>query len=161
MPKVSIQKKTLKIANLSCSHCDLSFRNRSKLNRHKREIHLQNFKIYECVPCNKVFKRKEHYNRHLKGTHLQDKYECPLCDTKYVEKNRVKAHLITCHDLNVCLGCCLFQSDLDAHDQLCDHNADSRVPEKEFQSAGHLYSCSDCKKCFLSSEEENEHLCLI
>ena len=108
MPKLASHNSSLKKPLFKCPYCDLSFRNRSKVNRHKREIHLKNFKVYECLPCNKVFKRKEHYTRHLKGTHFDEKYECPKCDAKYVEKNRVKAHLMTCHKLEVCPKCCLF-----------------------------------------------------
>lgn len=145
-----------KVPILFCNQCDMSFKNRNKLNRHKREIHLKSFKIYHCSECDKRFKRKEHFIRHLKGKHQKDKYRCPLCPITYVERSRIRSHLVQEHDLVHCHGCSFYVSEGNLEEHSCDGLGAERTPDA---TLSHMIDCQSCKLCFLTLKDKEQHKC--
>ncbi len=123
---------------IACPFCDLRFHNRSKLNRHKREMHLGSFKQHGCHHCSKVFKRKEHLTRHIRGKHLSDKYKCPSCDVRFVELSRIRAHYAQFH-----LG-----------ELSSDRFSRSEEGWERFIP---LHTCEACKYCFTQKEHLEAH----
>lgn len=148
-----------------CDFCPMEFRKRSKMNRHKREIHLQNFKIYNCDECDKGFKRKEHYDRHMRGKHNKVKFQCSLCDRMYVEKNRVRIHLIKFHGLEACTKCnLLVEKNKQKQHKCCKVETKKRKnsKKKSMNNLGKLFECQKCcKRCFISDKQRKNHYELI
>lgn len=152
--KESFQTKTDSV--FLCNHCDMSFKKRSKLNRHKREIHLKSYKKYHCEGCDQHFKRKEHFIRHLKGKHQNDKFLCPLCPVTFVERSRIRSHLVHDHDLVLCQGCSFYIEKKNLETHLCDGLSAERTPD---ETLGNMMDCQSCKLCFLTLKDKEEHQC--
>lgn len=88
-----------------CEICEKMYSSVSKYNRHYKENHAKNIQRYRCKECSKTFKRKSHLNRHIKALHLNQKLQCPLCVSRYMEKRALTCHLKNKHASYRCLKC--------------------------------------------------------
>lgn len=142
-----------------CEYCSQTFGKRTKLNRHKREVHLQNSKMYTCTKCGAAFKRKEHYTRHMKAKHRNVRYKCYLCDSLYVEKNRLKDHYIKKHHFQICQKCGLLKPviEVDSNHQ-CQVALNRNENPKKKSISEIIFDCKKCCKiCFISEQDRDLH----
>jgi hypothetical protein len=76
----------------------------------------------------------------MKGKHLQNKIQCPLCPAKYVEFNRIKAHILSNHMGEISADFCASaeKKQVDCHKKVADR-IEGEIP------AGICHSGEDCK----------------
>ncbi|XP_001948732.2 gastrula zinc finger protein XlCGF57.1 [Acyrthosiphon pisum] len=84
------KKKEIKRVSCPRDSCNLSFYNRVSLRYHIAEKH-DNIYRYECEICQKKFVRKNHYELH-KAIHLKPNFTCNMCFKRFRKKNRLAAH---------------------------------------------------------------------
>ncbi|XP_076666143.1 uncharacterized protein LOC143367825 isoform X2 [Andrena cerasifolii] len=94
-----------------CSNCDLSFKEKSSLERHVVVIHWQ-CDSCTCKECGETFRDKKSLNKHRYTTHGDRKiYRCEPCDTYFSRSYHLNRHIMQsgCHGniLNTfsCLVC--------------------------------------------------------
>jgi len=110
----------------------------SKLNRHVREQHpVQPLPTFTCNRCGKSFARKEHLKRHERAFHFGDKVQCPLCSARFVEKCRLRQHLLEKHEVFNCEKCGTVVKTRNPEAHICTN--DFGFPEAE-------YPCKFCDK---------------
>ena len=90
---------------LFCVECDKFYSSKSKLNRHKREVHSFTVNPIFCPFCKRCFKRRFHMERHVKSIHCNSYFKCKICTTRFVEKYKLKNHYQKKHFLHFCTKC--------------------------------------------------------
>ena len=86
------RKNECKHKDFSCTRCNVTFTDRTSLNRHNSENHQEND---VCPMCGKEFITKYYLKLHLK-THSEDfKFECPQCPKKFNMELKLKLHMNT------------------------------------------------------------------
>lgn len=148
---------TVKRARLACLYCPKTFKTKSKVNRHTREIHLNPQKQFACSLCPKAFKRREHIKRHMRGKHQAKKFVCHLCPSEHVEKSRLKAHLTRVHCFKACSKCGLFSTKTASKSHQCP-KAMLCLP-KHILKYGVVFDCKDCLTCFVTENALEIHAC--
>lgn len=104
-PKKKRGRKKSPNATTFCDICEKLYSSVSKYNRHFKENHAKDRMIHKCKVCSKVFKRRSHLNRHIMALHLNQKHQCPLCVTRFLEKRALTTHLKNSHNSYRCLKC--------------------------------------------------------
>lgn len=164
------EEENLKMIN--CNHCDETFDQKKKLNKHLREIHPRKIK---CKTCDKVFSENCELEVHIKTHHLENtEYRCNLCDKTFVLKWRLSKHLQyhssetkkKCHYFNnekICpyedIGC-MFDHEMSeickfgefCANKLCSykHKNIQRGNEKPIKESN--YECQSCHKILTTHE---------
>lgn len=61
---------------------------------------------YRCHICNKGYRSHFGLYHHKQHVHEQKTFPCPICQSKFTQKGKVKRHLNTVHKVAVCTTCC-------------------------------------------------------
>ena len=78
-----------------CNECDTTFKLVEQLKRHVEIVHL-NIKPFKCETCFKEWPTSGKLTRHIDTVHLNKKnYHCPICDTSF--KSELKRHMKSHH----------------------------------------------------------------
>ena len=81
--------------DFQCSECEMSFKKRHLLNKHKR-IH-DTSKRYSCHICDKSFTRKWDLERHISSCHDKIIFKCDFCARKFNRHDNLLKHLKSNH----------------------------------------------------------------
>ena len=54
-------------------------------------------KHYQCHTCHKTFSRKYYMDRHIREVHLNNSLNCTICDKTYMRKGDQKRHMLKEH----------------------------------------------------------------
>ncbi|XP_041456677.1 zinc finger protein 41-like [Lytechinus variegatus] len=168
--QTDVRKKTFQ-----CSHCVMSFSQRSTLTSHLR-THTGE-KPYECSYCNKGFSQKGILTSHLR-THTGEKpYECPQCKKKFSGK-KLLTHHIRRHtgekpyECSFCGKRFVEKSGMNRHLKIHTGEKPYKCPQckKGFVQKGNLnyhlrthtdeksYECTHCEDIFFRRKDLNCHL---
>ena len=80
-------------APYSCMHCDKSFLEKSKLQRHI--LSHTGEKPFKCSQCDKPFTQKCNLNRHLRVHTGYNAFTCSQCNKTFALKSNYDSHIIT------------------------------------------------------------------
>ena len=118
-------KKKVSEEEFECSECDLKFKDKGLLKKHKKATHsFKPSKDKNCEHCGEKFAQNFELELHLKSHSEAEMYSCDQCDKTFVLKWRQKHHMkgheskIFCHYFNnqkMCpfeeLGCMFLHAD--------------------------------------------------
>ncbi|CAL1530104.1 unnamed protein product [Lymnaea stagnalis] len=88
--------------HLPCPHCKAEFSS-STLRQHLSQIHGHDMP-FQCTLCGKGFYSVSGLNHH-KRKHAGQTFLCPICDTTFTQKSKVKRHLRSIHGCIPCSTC--------------------------------------------------------
>ena len=123
--KSQMNTQTIK-ASIKCILCNLSYGQKSDLNKHIREVHeKKNYfqcpqcskryatryerkkhtelihekgKSFKCSKCKMAFGREKDMKKHITEVHEEKKpFQCPMCEVYFIQKGSVKKHIKTVH----------------------------------------------------------------
>lgn len=60
---------------------------------------------YRCSICNKGYRSHFGLYHHKQHVHEKKSFPCPICESRFTQKGKVKRHLNTVHKVAVCLNC--------------------------------------------------------
>jgi len=83
--------------NYSCKTCDYTSRQRDRMIRHYKNVHLKE-KPFVCTQCNTSFGRKDKLKRHMDTVHSDAKpFKCDFCSTSFNRRDKLKQHVSSIH----------------------------------------------------------------
>ncbi|KFM80773.1 Zinc finger protein 41, partial [Stegodyphus mimosarum] len=129
-----------------CSFCEKHFSKRPSLNAHLKH-HAEGRLL--CIKCGFMCKNENAFSDHMKDHLKNSKYECMLCEKKFVRRQQYNQHMMG-HERHVCSLCDMTFSTkkLLLKHQQSTHGA--RVTEKK-------HECPVCKKLFLRPKHLQIH----
>lgn len=157
----------IKAKSILCIECDEFYSSKSKLNRHKREMHSKEQQLYKCNFCTAAFKRYHHLQRHKQSIHLNFYFQCELCISKFIEKYKLKNHYKKRHKREYCTKCeSLISIEHDLEKGKESLNAEeSKTKESCHDESVHVckvskFNCTvdGCKKVYLKKRYLQLHL---
>lgn len=86
----------------ACERCEKSFCSKWNLIMHTR-VHLD-IRKYACPVCYKRFRVLSHMTSH-QYSHYEKKFECDICNQKYISPRTLKQHINTVHSNNYPFTC--------------------------------------------------------
>merc|ERR1739838_750662 len=66
-----------------CEECGYKYKSVQALKIHKKRVHTKNYKFHECSHCDLKFERKEKLNAHLSLLSGVKPFHCRLCNNGY------------------------------------------------------------------------------
>ncbi|XP_015906406.2 zinc finger protein 235-like [Parasteatoda tepidariorum] len=159
-----------------CTVCNKEFKSARRLESHSI-VHSKNW--YECDICQLHFKRKEYISRHKRAIHSsrRELFPCDICKKRFTTKYSVKLHKTAVHkecrsfQCEICprsfLNRAAFVAHMDAHSgvkkfacTMCDkkYKTMSNLKYHMREHTGEKpYMCEDCNTCFKSNEMLKTH----
>ncbi|KAL7632590.1 UNVERIFIED_CONTAM: hypothetical protein RMT77_017093 [Armadillidium vulgare] len=154
--------KKYHVENLSCRHCNFSFKSKDELKTHlkthnkrkfkcahcsyesnlksslkKHMLTHSNTKLYKCSDCSYECNRKEHLKTHILTHHTNVKlFKCSHCSYECNLKDRLKVHMLTHRNVN------LFQCSDCSYE--CNHKLSLKTHILSHHTNVRLFKCSDC-----------------
>ena len=126
----------------------------------KMKTYQCNNQKYDCDQCDKSYKEKNYLKQHIIATHLGISYLCDICNSKFISRKGLQAHISRKHSENVpkqkCPKCpfeTLQKADINRHFKNKHTSFKpifSRKPMKE--------SCKTCDKSFVSKLSLKNHI---
>ena len=86
------------VKNYKCSHCHLAFEQHGRLQRHVKTVHY-GIRDHQCDYCHMAFKANNKLHEHIKVVHYGIRYHCIHCEGTYVDRWKLKTHLISIHKM--------------------------------------------------------------
>ena len=165
------------IDTFECDNCEFLCQSRKELFKHKTKEHSQKLK---CRSCGKKFEKMSDLETHINSSHqsTEKRFECELCDKKFVLKWRLNKHQRIhtkqnnrkCHYFNndkPCpfeeLGCmfehsfskqCKFGDKCDK--KLCSFQHNDNIAYVESDLIGYQKEVFQCEECDLQFNTETE-----
>ncbi|XP_059151170.1 zinc finger protein 236-like isoform X7 [Physella acuta] len=105
MPEQNMQEERVNIDPLLNSHCPKCKIDMPAvlLKKHLEEFHGQR-KIFQCDQCGRGFFSSTGLSLHQER-HLGKKFMCPICDSSFTQKGKIKRHLQNIHGCTPCSTC--------------------------------------------------------
>ncbi|XP_059151174.1 zinc finger and BTB domain-containing protein 17-like isoform X10 [Physella acuta] len=101
--RARLYSSSARAGNHTCPHCRVVLP-AALLSKHVAEIHGAEEKPFQCRVCGKGFLSISGLNHH-KLHHTGQKFMCPICDTTFTQKGKVKRHLKNIHGCLPCSSC--------------------------------------------------------
>lgn len=106
--KVHSQKHFPEKYDYECSKCKMAYKMKSSYINHMRTKHGPDAKKFVCSQCARCFKDSRTLIAHEK-THLPVEmkllHSCEICDKKFVNKNSLKSHISSIHEMLTFFTC--------------------------------------------------------
>ncbi|KAL7643794.1 UNVERIFIED_CONTAM: hypothetical protein RMT77_005800 [Armadillidium vulgare] len=152
------------VENLSCRHCNFSFKSKDELKTHLKTHNKRKFK---CAHCSYEFSLKSTLKNHML-THSNIKYKCSHCSYECNRKGNLKTHMLTHTNVKLfkCSYCsyeCNLKGNLKSHmlthtnvkifkcsdcSYECNFKRDLKTHILNTHTNVKLFKCSDCSyKC--------------
>ena len=77
---------------VECPDCDETFSKRENLLRHRAAAHNTKAPSFKCDICDKSFSRHDNLVTHQR-VHSGEKFRCPVCPAKYTQKGKLNKHI--------------------------------------------------------------------
>lgn len=94
--------------NFNCEKCNISYKLMSTYQSHMQQKHGPDSIKFDCIKCGKSFKDSRAFAYHER-THLPSElkltHPCLHCNKKFVNKNSLKAHIASVHDMALMFTC--------------------------------------------------------
>eukprot|EP00188_Purpureofilum_apyrenoidigerum_P001404 Plantae.Rhodophyta-Purpureofilum_apyrenoidigerum.ctg17695.p1 GENE.Plantae.Rhodophyta-Purpureofilum_apyrenoidigerum.ctg17695~~Plantae.Rhodophyta-Purpureofilum_apyrenoidigerum.ctg17695.p1 ORF type:complete len:211 (-),score=35.89 Plantae.Rhodophyta-Purpureofilum_apyrenoidigerum.ctg17695:418-1050(-) len=83
---------------LTCDLCSLEFKQRNRLERHKRAVH-EKRRPFKCTTCDILFAEKNNLLAHMDTVHERKRpFACSTCHSRFGRKNNLQRHVQTVHE---------------------------------------------------------------
>lgn len=122
---------------LSCTNCDLQFRNTADLNNH---IVICKNNQYDCQICNQTFSKKQDLNNHLVCHAVDRPHACRICSSLFIDKKDLLEHMsihANSTNSNVCQICNLSfsrSSSLTNHMKIHSYQPGRAIISKQYET---------------------------
>ncbi len=133
-------------------------------------IKLNNITFYQCDTCDKIFINKTKLDRHKENENGCNKFECNICNKKFLLEDNYNAHIQTCQNnieqqstridkynsyknedgTYTCSKCNIILSTRSQFDYHFKYKTNCNQIEKK-------YKCLKCKRSFSTEDSLNEH----
>lgn len=106
--KIHMQKHFPEKYNYECGECKMAYKMKSSYLNHMKSKHGPEAKKFVCSQCARYFKDSRSLMSHEK-THLPNDmkvlHACEVCDKKFVNKNSLKCHVMSVHEMFFSFTC--------------------------------------------------------
>ena len=79
-----------------CSLCGKLFRGKSKLDMHRKVVHVYDFQT--CNVCRKEFKNGKILKTHLRSIHRKEAHTCKECKKEFTSYRKMHHHIVIAHE---------------------------------------------------------------
>ena len=148
----------------TCEICEMTFQTKVALNNHVKFKHTRSDKQFLCGECKSMFKHKKYLNAHMLHVHGLDErkedywqdlpktcFECEACDTRFIRKSDLNAHIKSKHENQDMLHCDLCSAEFKYHKSLNRHVKEKHASEQT------KFKCPECGKIFNQRRNMERH----
>ena len=151
LPK-SLPKNLPKNRGFVCQICPISFKTKTKLERHDDSVH-KKLKLFGCLYCTNTFSTKEIANQHSKAVHEELKpFKCEHCAKFFATKFNRDDHISTVHEGKMPFKCPICEKPFGLKSNMTKHVA-THSNTKNF-----VCPKLECNSSFKSQKGLNRHL---
>ncbi|XP_070497892.1 zinc finger protein 62 homolog [Chironomus tepperi] len=169
------ERKNCKKGKNICKFCGKKFNLESNLNQHMKNIHPNEFDLFNCEICTGRFYKKQSLEVHMKKKHPDgqiEKFECDFDGKIFKTKNKLYTHM-TCHlslvECQICHKMLKFRS-IHSHMtnfHVFENQFQCKICDKQFKSKRYLsvhekihnkqFKCEICNKMFSFNSHLDDH----
>ena len=129
-----------------CNHCEMVFKHRHHLLRHKRSKHASSSGTFPCELCDAVYSRQEHLGRHMDAVHNGSLHVCGICQKDFNRADNLRRHQSNCGIPSLkCPRC---------HDMF-----PTKDERKAHMALCPFPTCNGCDSVFVSKNHYDKHEC--